>query len=217
MSDKPPDQMTLVYLLRARQVLAVATRTAVPASAVSTGTESKEQTEKNAAAELKTLVGDQLLVRNLPVTLVKDNPAPPPVFVAIAEPVFVPDGISYQTADLGVATITSKPEVLLNPRSYFIDAKNTAQLTFAPTNLKFSATRSNFIVTLPAPVVKDTGVWVQVYLQGGTEPVVVLQDTIIPTVTPTTIDFRVQLTAGTYQFLTMVQGYAPIIYEKVIT
>src|SRR5258705_3685272 len=150
MSKKPPDQMTLIFLRCTGQVLAAATRAAVPAIAVPTGSEKDEEKVKNEVAALKVLVGEQLLVRRLPVAF-----APLPEFLRT--------GIAFPTADLRALTTELKRPVISNSRLYFVDVENKVQLGADPSSITLSATTTTITVALPAPVADDTDVLIQSY------------------------------------------------------
>ena len=223
MSNKPPDQMTLIYLRQTRQVLAVATRTAVPVEAADTDTEALDQQTKvtpeqknNSATELKTLVGTDLLVRNLPVTVV--NPSPPPPI--LAAPQFLSDGLSFPVSDLGVITTELDLLVTLKSQSYFIDEKKKTQLALAPAAIAFVASATEIKISLATAVASDTGIWIQIYVKNSADSPRTRQ-AIIEKEDPDPKNkekvLAEQLTTGTtYQFLVSVQGYAPVLYEKTI-
>jgi len=203
------DKMTLLFLRQTNQVLAALTRVAVPESAVPKGNESEDQKNEIEVAELKILVGDNLFVRDLPVKL-------PAQITKV--PQFIKTGRSFPSADLGVLTLDLDAAVLMDSRKYVINSDNKPQLSFDPSGITFSADTASITIELPAAVTVDTGVWVQVYLKD-----VELQ-TLICVIKKNDPDphnkknsISVQLSHGdTYQFLTSVAGYKPIIYERTV-
>lgn len=203
------EKMTLLFLKLTNQILAAITRVALPEGSVPKGNETEDQKKQNEAAELKVLVGEQLVVRDLPVKLVSP---------LIAIPQFIKTGISFHSTDLGVMTTDLDAAVLLDSREYFINSDQKPQLGFDPGTVGFHVTATEIKITLPSAVNADTGVWVQVNKIGGNLEPQTLTSVIKqsdPDPHNKTASISAQLDAGsTYQFLTLVAGYKPIIYEQ---
>jgi hypothetical protein len=158
--------------------------------------------KENEAAELKVLAGENLIVRDLPVKLESDS---------ISIPQFT---VLFPSTGLGVLTIELDAAVLINSREYFINSDKRPQLGFDPGSITFAVTMTSITISLPTAVTADIGVWVQVYKTGSNLVPQTLTSVIKQNDKSTTIS--VQLSSGSYQFLTSVAGYKPIIYERTV-
>jgi len=208
MSEKPPDKMTFVYLKNTRQVLAAATRQAVPTTAVKTGSETDEQLAANAANELKVLVGDELLVRNL---LFKLFPLNPPS----SQPNLIPAGIRLPASELAVITLDLKPPEFKDSRKYFIDDDKKPKLSADP-DFDFNAGATEVSVKLQAPTPQALNVTVWIFRDDRTKLPILLESSIPKDVEPAKCVMPVGLATGAYQFLVLVQGYQPAVHEQKI-
>ena len=208
MSEKPPDKMTFVYLKNTRQVLAAATRQAVPATAVKTGSETDEQLAANAANELKVLVGDELLVRNLLFNIL-------PVNTAFNNPDFIPAGISLPASELAVITLDLKPLEFKDSRKYFIDDDNKPKVSADPTfTFTPGATEVSVKLQHPTPIALNVTVWV--FREDRSQPPILLESSIPKDVDPAQCVIPVGLETEDYQFLILVQGYKPAVQAQKI-
>ena|ERR1700694_737580 len=221
MSQKPPEQMTLLYLKKSSQVLSALTRLAVPEIAVPTGNQSPAQQSKNELAELSVLVGKELLVRDLSVTSLEILPPPPPQppfpapSPAPSIPHFVEDGVSFAATDLGVVTTDLVSAVLLKPGQYFIGPDGKPQLGADPTGILLRPTQTALTIELPLPVTANTGIWVQV--RSGTLEQNITGEILITAPDLKKISIPVQLTPGLYHFLIMVAQYGPSVVEATVS
>jgi len=203
MSQKPPDQMTLLVLKSTNQVLAAVTRAAVPANAITKGDETDEQKAKNQTAELDVLVGTRLTVRDLSVKS--------------TIPTLIKEGISFSANDLAAVTLDLDPKVLITPSLYSLDSKTKPQQGLDPAALVFTATVTSITLKLPNGAVEDTGFWIEIYVKGKSQPLQIVSGTIEKSATaPANQEVlkSIQLAPSTtYQFLTFVQGFQPLVYE----
>jgi len=206
MSQKPPDQMTLLVLKSTNQVLAALTRAAVPDSAKTKGDETDEQKAKNQTAELDVLVGVRLTVRDLRVTS--------------TIPTLIEEGISFSANDLAAVTVDLDPKVLIGPSLYSLDSKTKPQLGLDPSTLIFTASVTSITLELPNAATEDTGFWIEIYEKGKFQQLQIVSGTIeksSPFPGNQKVSKSIQLAPGkTYQFLTFVQGYQPLVYEKAL-
>lgn len=211
------EKVTLVVLKRTRQVMAVATRQAVPATALAVGKEDNQLAE-NAAEELKVLVGTQLVVRDL-VGPVSGSPA--------AVPDVITSGITFSTSDLDVITVDLNPNVfkLKDARDFVVDADKKLAPGLDPTanatEITLHATLRRITLTLSAIPAKDTPVTVWIYRDDRSrdpeprEGVIKQLDPVL-TSPPSgvSIDLDGNLSKGDYHFLALVQGYKPAVFEQ---
>jgi hypothetical protein len=207
---KPPDQMTFVYLQRTGQVLAAATRQAVPKTAVPTGSETKEELAANAANELKSLVGTELFVRDMAAKFLLPAPAGPAVITS---------GISFPATELAVITLDFKPVLFKEARKFIIDEEKKPQLSLDPTLLVFTATATDVSVDLNAAVTKDTNVTVWVFRDDRSKGPTLLESTVDKDESPPKNQkcvMPIGLSTGDYHFLLLVQGYLAAVYERSI-
>ena len=213
MSEEPRDKMSLIYLTRTGQILAAATRGAVPAGAVPTGSETDEQLAANAAKELKILVGDEIVVRDLPVhSLPTSLPTVPELITA---------GFSLPSTELNVITLDLDLSLFRDARNFVIeDKKPPPQPSLDPTRINVDANATSVKVTLPAKPATKTAVSVWVYHDDKSKPPDQLNGEIDPAATPpgdTECTLPVRLATGLHYFLTLVQGYKAIVLEDRIT
>jgi len=208
MSEKPPEKMTFVYLKNTRQVLAAATREAVPSTAVKTGSETEEQLAANAANELKVLVGDELLVRNLLFKIL-------PLNTVLNKPDLIPAGIRLPATELAVITLDLKPSEFKDSRKYFIDDDNKPKVSAEPTfTITAGATEVSVLLSAKTPIPLNVTVWV--YRNDRTKLPILLESSIPKDVDPPQCVMPVGLETGDYQFLILVQSYKPAVHEKTI-
>ena len=220
MSDKPPDKVTLIVLKRTHQVVAVATRQAVPETALAVS-EKPGELAVNAAEELKVLVGSSLVVRDL-------------IGPTSGSPLGVPDlissGVTFPASELDVITVDLNPNVfkIKNARSFVIgdDKKLTPGVdpTSSSTSVALHAIANRITVTLSEPPAQDTPVTVWIYRDDGTKPPEAVEGeikkpdaTLTSPPTFASVDLDVSLSTGAaYHFLALVQGYKPAVYEQQI-
>jgi len=204
MSQKPPDQMTLLVLKSTNQVLAALTRAGVPDSAKTKGDETDEQKAKNQTAELDVLVGVRLTVRDLRVTS--------------TIPTLIEEGISFSANDLAAVTVDLDPKVLIGPSLYSLDSKTKPQLGLDPSTLIFTASVTSITLELPNAATEDTGFWIEIYEKGKFQQLQIVSGTIeksSPFPGNQKVSKSIQLAPSTaYQFLTFVEGFAPVVYER---
>jgi hypothetical protein len=219
MSQKPPDKMSLVFLKRTRQVMAGATRTAVPTIAVPTGSETDDEKKKNAADELKVLVGPDLVVRDLPIKSFTVGPSPGFAITSVSTvPDFIKSGVLVVPSELEIVTTDFKQNIFRDSRLYFIDSDAKPVLSSDPASLTFKATLTDLRITLTAAVAADTTVSILIYVKSSLDPPVPVDCKIEEDQpNPRECVISVRLTTGvTYQFLTLVQGYVPAVFEQTV-
>jgi hypothetical protein len=221
MSQKSPDQMTLLVLKQTNQVLSAVTRAALPDNAKQKGDETDEQKVKNQAAELDVLVGPRLTVRDLLVKSFLFAAPPPdiaPAPTVLAIPTLIKDGIAFSPNDLAGITMDLEPRVLITPSLYSLDSKIKPQQGLDPAALVFNATVTNIKLELPSAAAEDTGFRIEIYVKGKSLPLQIVSGTIAKGATPPAdkaVTKSIQLAPSTtYQFLTFVQGFQPVIYER---
>jgi len=217
MSQKPPDQMSLIFFAETRHIMAAATRNAVPSTAASTGSETDDEKKKNAASELATLVGTKLLIRDCPINFytVGAGPGFAPTIAATPPIDFINSGFEVPVTDLDIITADFKQNIFIKSRQYFVAADKTPQLNFDPATTVVHATRTDVTVELSTAVSEKTSVAVLVYVKNGPN--------IAPIPLTGKIDpankkcvMSVQLTTNTYQLLTFVQSFTPSVYEQAV-
>ena len=212
MSQKPPDKMTFVFLQRTGQVLAAATRQAVPKTAILTGSETKEELAAITANELKALVGAELLVHDLQA---ESFPGSPPSVTPSA----IESGIALPATELSVITLDFKAGLFKDSRKFVIDEEKKPQLSLDPVSLDFTATSTEVSVSLAAPATKDTNVSVWVFRDDRTKPPRLLEGAIDKEAASPpnqTCVIPVGLSTGSYHFLVLVQGYQAAVYERTL-
>lgn len=201
----PVNKMTFVFLKRTRQILATATRLALPPNAIPTGSETKEQLAANSAAELKRLVGGELRVRNLPVQ---------PLTNGAAAFDLVKSGFSFPATELDVITDDFKPTSFADPRMYFINEENVMRAGADPSVLTVTVTATKISIEVAA-ITHDTNVVVWVFRDDNTKPPFPLDGVIKKDVAPPLkVEIPVALTPGNYHSLILVQDFLPAIYEQ---
>jgi hypothetical protein len=211
MSEKPTDKVTFVVLKSTRQIMAVATRQALPATAVPTGSEDEKQLAANTADELKILVGDNLVVRDLfgPI-------GGSPLTDQLAT-------IVLPASDLEVVTVDFKPAEfnIKDARGLVIGAEQKPKPTEGqdPKSVTLDATATRIRVgVLDAPA-QDTEVTVWTYPDNGSAPspaagVIKKPEGLFSPPLGASVDLPVRLQPGSYHFLALVQGYKPAVFEQ---
>jgi len=201
--------------------LAALTRAAVPDSAKTKGDETDEQKAKNQTAELDVLVGVRLTVRDLTVKSFLFAAPPPDIAAAptvLGVPTLIKDGIAFSPNDLAAITVDLDPNVLITPSLYSLDSKTKPQQGLDPAALVFNAIVTSITLELPNPAAEDTGFRIEIYEKGKSLPLQILSGTIAknaPTPANKQVTKSIQLAPSTaYQFLTFVEGFAPVVYER---
>jgi hypothetical protein len=211
MSEKPTDKVTFVVLKSTRQIMAVATRQALPATAVPTGSEDEKQLAANAADELKVLVGDNLVVRDL-----FDPIGGSPLTDQLAT-------IVLPASQLEVVTVDFKPTEfkIKDARGLVIGTEKKPKPVEGqdPQSITLNATATRVRVGLLDLPAQDTEVTVWVYPDDGSTPfpaagVIKKPEEVFSPPRGASVDLPVFLKTGDYHFLALVQGYKPAVFHQ---
>lgn len=205
----PANKMTFVFLKRTGQILATATRLALPPNAILTGSETTDQRAAISAAELKRLVGDELPVRDMPLVSLTAGASS---FDVVAS------GIRFPANELDVVTGDFKPTSVADPRQYYIDKENLTKLGTEPDPTSFIVTVTGTKITIVFTSIPDdsSNVLVWVFRDDKTKDPILLDGVISKAVTVSTVEMPVALTPGNYHVLVLVQGFRPAIYAQSI-